>query len=148
MLKESLDFRSSVYHTALSLSNAFMHSGTASDLFLRENLEWLGKASNWSKFSATAALGVIHKGDLDHAMDLLGPYLPGDDGNASASGGQFQEGGALYALGLVNAGHGSGRPAEEYLIEKLKAASQEPVQHGAALGIGVALMGSGNAGQF
>jgi 26S proteasome regulatory subunit N2 len=143
LCKESLDFRSSVFHTALSLSNAFMHSGTASDLFLRENLEWLGKASNWSKFSATAALGVIHKGDLDHGMELLGPYLPGAEGTP---GGQYEEGGALYALGLVNSGHGVGRPVEAYLIEKLKAASVEPVQHGASLGLGVALLGSGNVG--
>lgn len=38
-----------------------MNSGTTSDEFLRNNLEWLSRASNWSKFSATAALGVIHK---------------------------------------------------------------------------------------
>ncbi|KZS93102.1 26S proteasome regulatory complex non-ATPase subcomplex Rpn2/Psmd1 subunit [Sistotremastrum niveocremeum HHB9708] len=141
--KDSLDPRSSVYHTALSLQNAFMHSGTASDAFLRQNLEWLAKASNWSKFSATAALGVIHKGNLDHGMELLGPYLPGAEG-AGAAGGPYSEGGALYALGLVNAGHGSGRVVETYLIEKLKAANQDPVQHGAALGLGVADMGAGN----
>jgi 26S proteasome regulatory subunit N2 len=122
-----------------------MHSGTASDQFLRENLEWLVKASNWSKFSATAALGVIHKGNLDNGMELLSPYLPTEgNGQTSGSGSQYAEGGALYALGLVNAGHGSGRPVETYLIEKLKAASLEPVQHGAALGLGVAGMGSGN----
>jgi 26S proteasome regulatory subunit N2 len=33
------------------------------DLFLRDILEWLGMASNWSKFSATAAIGVIHNGE-------------------------------------------------------------------------------------
>lgn len=124
-----------------------MHAGTASDLFLRENLEWLAKASNWSKFSATAAFGVIHKGNLDHSMELLGPYLPGADGGSGPAGGQYQEGGALYALGLVNAGHGSGRAVEGYLIDKLKFASQEPVQHGAALGLGVAALGSGNQGR-
>jgi 26S proteasome regulatory subunit N2 len=82
-------------------------------------------------------------------MTLLGPYLPGAEGNASSAGSQFQEGGALYALGLINAGHGSGRPVEPYLIERLKAATQtqEPVQHGAALGLGIAGLGSGNAGK-
>jgi 26S proteasome regulatory subunit N2 len=123
-----------------------MHCGTASDQFLRDNLEWLARASNWSKFSATASLGVIHKGNLDNGMALLGPYLPGAEGNSSSAGSQFQEGGALYALGLINAGHGSGRPVEPYLIERLKAATQEPVQHGAALGLGIAGLGSGNAG--
>jgi len=50
-----------MYHSAITFANAFMNSGTTSDEFLRNNLEWLSRASNWSKFSATAALGVIHK---------------------------------------------------------------------------------------
>jgi hypothetical protein len=31
-----------------------MHCGTTVDAFLRENLDWLKKATNWAKFSATA----------------------------------------------------------------------------------------------
>ena len=31
-----------------------------SDISLRENLDWLKRASNWAKFTATASLGVIH----------------------------------------------------------------------------------------
>ena len=106
LLQEVLEPRNSIYHTALTLQNAFMHSGTTSNLFLRDNLEWLGMASNWSKFSATAALGVIHKGDFEEGMTILGPYLPqtGDDSPI-----QGTEGGALYALGLIHAGCGSGR---------------------------------------
>ena len=50
-----------MYHSAVTFANAFMHAGTTSDEFLRQNLEWLSRATNWSKFSATAALGVIHK---------------------------------------------------------------------------------------
>lgn len=38
-----------------------MHCGTTSDTFLRNNLEWLSRATNWAKFTATASLGVIHK---------------------------------------------------------------------------------------
>lgn len=38
-----------------------MHCGTTSDQFLRDNLDWLAKATNWAKFTATASLGVIHK---------------------------------------------------------------------------------------
>ncbi|KAF8585578.1 26S proteasome regulatory complex, non-ATPase subcomplex, Rpn2/Psmd1 subunit [Ramaria rubella] len=138
--KDSLEARSSVYHTALTLQNAYMHSGTASDLFLRQNLEWLGRASNWSKFSATAALGVIHKGHFEQSMTLLGPYLPGADASASSS--VFSEGGSLYALGIINAGMGSTRDVETYLREKLKASNNEVVQHGACLGLGVAGMAS------
>lgn len=122
-----------------------MHSGTTSDSFLRENLEWLARASNWSKFSATAALGVIHKGHFEQGMNILGPYLPSGIQQSSVAGSAYSEGGALYALGLIHAGVGSGRDGVEgYLREKLKAATAEPVQHGAALGLGVAGMGGMN----
>lgn len=135
--------RSSIYHNALTLQNAFMHAGTTSDAFLRENLEWLGLASNWSKFTATAALGVIHKGHFQEGMNILGPYLPqANAGDSGIPGAQYSEGGALYALGLIHAGCGSGRQVEGYLRDALKSAgAAEVVQHGAALGLGVAGMG-------
>ncbi|CUA76623.1 26S proteasome regulatory subunit rpn2 [Schizosaccharomyces pombe 972h-] [Rhizoctonia solani] len=137
--KESLEHRSSVYHNALTLSNAFMHAGTTSDVFLRNNLDWLGRASNWSKFSATGAFGVIHKGNVAQAMELLGPYLPGATSGAGSS--PYSEGGALFALGIVHAGRGS--EVESFLREKVKqAAGGEVVQHGAALGLGIAGMAS------
>ena len=122
-----------------------MHSGTTSDIFLRENLEWLGLASNWSKFSATAGLGVIHKGWFEEGMTILGPYLPQQAGESHMQGAAYSEGGALYALGLIHAGCGSGRSVEGYLRETLKSAQGEVVQHGAALGLGVAGMGGKNA---
>jgi len=46
-----------------------MHSGTTVDAFLRENLDWLGRATNWAKFSATAGLGVIHRGHLSEVLN-------------------------------------------------------------------------------
>lgn len=60
-MQNALESRSSIYHSAVTFANAFMHAGTTSDEFLRQSLEWLSRATNWSKFSATAALGVIHK---------------------------------------------------------------------------------------
>lgn len=117
-----------------------MHSGTTSDTFLRENLEWLALASNWSKFSATAGLGVIHKGYFEQGLTILGPYLPQPGGESNVPGAAYSEGGALYALGLINAGCGS--DVVNYLRDALKAAQGEVVQHGAALGLGVAGMGS------
>jgi len=80
-----------------------MHAGTTVDNFLRKHLEWLGKATNWAKFSATAGLGVIHKGHLTQGAKLLAPYLPRA---GVTSGSPFSEGGALYALGLIHANHG------------------------------------------
>jgi hypothetical protein len=128
-----------------------MHAGTTSDTFLRDNLDWLGYASNWSKFTATAALGVIHKGNFEQGMIILGPYLPGENGGESnLAGAAYSEGGALYGLGLINAGVGAissgvgGRTVEDYLRNILKAAQGEVVQHGAALGLGIAGMGGRN----
>ncbi|KAJ3763062.1 D-isomer specific 2-hydroxyacid dehydrogenase [Lentinula raphanica] len=143
---DNLEPRSSIYHTALTLQNAFMHSGTTSDIFLRENLEWLGLASNWSKFSATAGLGVIHKGYYEQGKTILGPYLPQDGNESSIPGAAYSEGGALYALGLINAGCGT--EISTYLREALRAAQGEVVQHGAALGLGIAAMGSKNMETF
>jgi 26S proteasome regulatory subunit N2 len=150
-----LEPRSSVYHNTVTFQNAFMHAGTTSDTFLRENLDWLSFASNWSKFTATAALGVIHKGNFEQGMVILGPYLPGENGGESnLAGAAYSEGGALYGLGLINAGVGAissgvgGRTIEDYLRNILKAAQGEVVQHGAALGLGIAGMGGRNVDAY
>lgn len=62
--------RNSVCHSAIIFANALMHKGTTVDAFLRENLEWLSRATNWAKFSATAGLGVIHSGHLSQVCSL------------------------------------------------------------------------------
>jgi 26S proteasome regulatory subunit N2 len=59
--REALEKRSMTFHSAITVANAYANAGTTSDEFLRQNLEWLAKATNWTKFTATAALGVIHK---------------------------------------------------------------------------------------
>ena len=148
ILKSTLDAlepRNSIYHSAVSFMNAFAHAGTTSDQFLRENLEFLTKASNWSKFTTTAALGVIHKGNLAQGKAILEPYLPAANGDRGAAGSVYSEGGSLYALGLVNANHGKDETVR-YLVDTLKNSQDEVIQHGAALGLGVAAMGSGNEG--
>ncbi|KAI8327260.1 armadillo-type protein [Blakeslea trispora] len=138
--KNALEPRNSTYHSAVTFANAFMQAGTTSDEFLRQNLDWLSRATNWSKFSATAALGVIHKGQLSQSMNLLAPYLPqeGVSGNSS-----YSEGGSLYALGLINANHGA--EVLNYLKSALKDTSDDVIQHGACLGLGVAGMATANA---
>ena len=110
--------------------------------------EWLSRATNWSKFSATAGLGVIHRGHLQQGRSLMAPYLPhsllsaaggagggaagawgaGAAGGAGAGGGggggsPFSEGGALYALGLIYAGHGES--IKQFLLESLRNTSNE-----------------------
>lgn len=139
-IRDSLEARNSIFHTAVTFSNAFMHSGTTIDTFFRENLEWLGKAVNWSKFTATAALGVIHRGNLSQGKKLLEPYLPKDAGVQTGSA--YSQGGSLYALGLIYTNHG--HHVLDYLRKKFTETTEEVVQHGGALGLGVAGMATGS----
>lgn len=141
--KNQLEARNSIFHSAVTFQNAFLHAGTTADLFFRQNLEWLSKATNWTKFSATAALGVIHQGNLSQGRRILQPYLPGSQGSC------YSQGGSLYALGIIFAGHG--REIIDYLRQhvveggnSVQGTEAEVVLHGAALGVGVAGMGSGN----
>ncbi|KAK3376913.1 armadillo-type protein [Lasiosphaeria ovina] len=143
-VRDSLEGRNSIFHTAVTLCNAFMNAGTTHDKFFRDNLEWLGKAVNWSKFTATAALGVIHRGNLTQSRKLLEPYLPRQGGVSTGS--IFSQGGALYAYGLIHANHGA--DALEYLRSMFIAADEEVIQHGGALGLGIAGMATGNEQVF
>jgi 26S proteasome regulatory subunit N2 len=145
-IKDSLEARNSIFHTAVSLANAFMHAGTTHDKFFRENLEWLGKAVNWSKFTATAALGVIHRGNLTQGQKLLEPYLPRALIAGTNAGSVYSQGGSLYALGLIYANHESG--ALDVIRKHFKEAEEEVVQHGGALGLGVAGMATGDEGIY
>jgi 26S proteasome regulatory subunit N2 len=88
-------------------------------------------ASNWSKFSTTAALGV-RNGYFEECMNILEPYLP--PGDSIMQGAAYSKSGALHAFGMINAGCSSGRSVEGYLWE--------------ALGFGVAGMGGKNPKAF
>ena len=51
--------RSSILHHSAILANSYLYAGTTNDSFLRDNLEWMKKASNWyvsQKLAATADL--------------------------------------------------------------------------------------------
>ncbi|SCU91574.1 LADA_0F10770g1_1 [Lachancea dasiensis] len=143
--KSSMDGKFSLFHTAVSVANGFMHAGTTDDSFIRSNLPWLGKAQNWAKFTATASLGVIHKGNLLDGKKIMEPYLPG-----SRAASRYIKGGSLYGLGLIYAGYG--REILDYLkshvVENSSSVGDEDVDvllHGASLGIGLAGMGSSNS---
>ena len=134
-------FFSSFFHTTnriqVVFANAATHAGTTVDSFLRDNLDWLARATNWAKFSATAGLGVIHRGHVRAGRSLMAPYLPrgggGAGGGGSASSSPFSEGGALFALGLLGCGTTApASPDAPFLLNALRGAAAEPVQHGAA----------------
>ena len=129
--------RNSILHSGTITSNAFMHAGTTVDKFLRDNLEWLGKANNWAKFSATASLGVIHKGKIKDSLTIMKPYLPSEGGTGAAASSAFSEGGALFALGIINSNYLT-NDMTEYLLKFVKNQSADPVvQHGACFGLGL-----------
>jgi len=89
---------------------------------------------------------VIHKGHIAKGRAVLKDYLPG---SGSSGGSPYLEGGALYALGLINANHGDS--VRGYLTEQLNNASgpnTEVLQHGACLGLGLASMASGDEAIF
>ncbi|CAF3856457.1 unnamed protein product [Rotaria magnacalcarata] len=139
ILKQIKDaVRNSVCHTATVIANGYMLSGTTSDQFFRDNLEWLARATNWAKFTAAASLGVIHKGHIKEALNLMSAYLPKD----STGNSPYAEGGGLYALGLIHANHGG--DIIDYLINQLRsnATQTDTVRHGACLGLGLAAMGT------
>ncbi|KAG6731239.1 hypothetical protein I3842_01G119800 [Carya illinoinensis] len=100
--------------------------------------DWLSRATNWAKFSATAGLGVIHRGHLQQGRSLMAPYLP--QGAAGGGGSPYSEGGALYALGLIHANHGEG--IKQFLRDSLCSTNVEVIQHGACLGLGLAALGT------
>ena len=104
--------------------------------FYRDNLDWLARATNWDKLSATASLGVIHRGHEKDSLALMQTYLPRDSANSSG----FAEGGGLYALGLIHANHGG--EITEYLLGQLKQGGNEPILTGGCLGLGLAAMGT------
>ncbi|KAL7497666.1 hypothetical protein ACHAWT_006054 [Skeletonema menzelii] len=148
--------RNSVLHNCAVTAHGYLTAGTTNDSFLRNNLDWMKKASNWAKFSATASMGVIHASHTTEAMTLLEPYLPpsapADDPNAehptvSATGG-YAEGGSLYALGLIHGSHAGSSTekrleASTFLRKHLRNShANEVISHGAALGVGLTSFGS------
>ena len=145
-IRQSVEQRNLVCHNATVFANALINAGTTKDGFLRDNLEWLQKATHWARFSATAGLGVIHKGHMKAGMNLLRPYLPTNPPTSP-----YSEGGSLYALGIIYTNHGE--EVTQFLLEELEKAklaaishphASEVIQHGACLGIGLAAMATGD----
>jgi len=155
-LEERGASRNSVLHNNAVACHAYLNAGTTNDSFLRDHLDWMRKASNWAKFSATASLGVIHAGHTTEAMTLLEPYLPpsadpsdptGAHPTVTAAGG-YAEGGSLYALGLIHGSHAGSssskrKEASDFLRTHLRNShANEVISHGAALGVGLTAFGT------
>jgi len=142
-IKASVGKEDSIKHVAVVYANALMHAGTAVDEFVRKNLEFLGRANYWAKFATTAGFGVIHKGRHRVSRNILARYLPPSNGRAGRDSSEYNQGGALYALGFIHANHGS--DIVDYLMETISDPNDSEIKlHGGCLGLGIAAMGTDN----
>eukprot|EP00916_Digyalum_oweni_P015975 GHVL01026219.1.p1 GENE.GHVL01026219.1~~GHVL01026219.1.p1 ORF type:complete len:574 (-),score=173.03 GHVL01026219.1:51-1772(-) len=116
-----------------------MNCGSTETIFLRNNLEWLGRAINWAKFTDIASLGVIHYRNINDSKKILQKYLPSTNNNTI-----YSDGGSLYALGLIHAYKYDENIKNYFLGELNKDVSSEPLQHGACLGLGLLAIGTKN----
>lgn len=139
-VKRSIDPHRSVLHNFTVIANALMYSGTTIDGFFRDDIYWLSKANFWSTFTAVAAVGVIHRGHVDEAMNILTPYLPQDTIYVLPYG----EAGSIYALGMIYSPLGISRNSAAITYIKdilLKYSVNSYMVHGASLGLGLAAIG-------
>jgi 26S proteasome regulatory subunit N2 len=78
-----------------------MNAFTTNDSFVQDNIPWVGMATNWNRFSATASMGIIHSGNKKDAMKILNPYFTG---SVMEQGGNspYMTAGAYFAYGLIH----------------------------------------------
>lgn len=81
-------------------------------------MDWLSRATNWAKMTATASLGVIHRGHEKEALTLMQAYLPKESNSPG-----YVESGSLYALGLIHANHGGN--IIDYLLSQTRDTTSE-----------------------
>jgi 26S proteasome regulatory subunit N2 len=101
-VKKSVGAKSSVLHGATVWSNAMMNAFTTNDSFLQDNMSWVGHATNWNRFNATASLGIIHSGNKKDAMQILQPYFSGVGVGPEQVNSPYSTAGAYFAYGLIH----------------------------------------------
>jgi 26S proteasome regulatory subunit N2 len=143
-MQKAVEKSGSVCHLAVVIANSLMNSHSSNDAFLKENMEWLGKATNWARFTAAATLGVIHMGNTEKGLEIMKPYLPG-----SAVPSNYAQAGGYYGLGLIYS-----NTNDDYIMNFLQDAqtmpnnSREVFQHGIFLAIGLVGMACHNESKF
>lgn len=157
--------RSSSSHSAVTYANSIMNLGTSNDTFFRMNQDLMNNAKHWNKFISIASLGMIHLGT--DGLSILRNIFPSeakDEGGAFLALGliehmngerdetvqafllnNMEEGnvsikfGSALGYGLINMGKGDSSVQRFY--ENLSA--EDVGSEGAALGIGMLLVGRG-----
>ncbi|PWA34540.1 26S proteasome regulatory complex, non-ATPase subcomplex, Rpn2/Psmd1 subunit [Artemisia annua] len=135
-MKQSVGLSNSVCHNAIMFANAIMHAGTSDVTFINNNVGWATKASDWARFSGAAGLGLIYSGHMEEGRSLMWIYYHLGDGDRCP----YFDAGTLYSLGLVHANHGES--IKTFLLDILKMTTEEVIQHGACLGLGLASLGT------
>lgn len=74
-IKTEIGEKNSITHGAVVWANGIMNAATTNDMFLRDNIDWVAKAINWGRFSATSSIGVIHMGNKTKSQEILDPYI-------------------------------------------------------------------------
>ena len=138
-LQKSVEKGSSIETLGVLLTNSFSNSHTGNDEFLKKHMDFANKATNWSRFIATASLGVINMGNTKNSRTILRDYLPGGQNAKSL----YCIGGAYYAIGLIHAGTNDPE-IRTFFNEALSRPgnNKEAIQHGIYLGLGLLAMAS------
>ncbi len=136
-LVKSVEKSGSVCHLGVIIANSLFNSHTKNDSFLKDNIEWCAKATNWARFTATSSLGAIHMGNISKGLDIMKPYMPGSSSVPSV----YAHAGSYYGLGLIYA-----NTNDEKIMKLLRDAldsnanSREAMQHGIYLALGLVAM--------
>ncbi|EAR85471.2 26S proteasome regulatory complex, subunit RPN2 (macronuclear) [Tetrahymena thermophila SB210] len=145
-IHSAVDSKKSVAHTALILCNSILNAGTGNDQFVKDNIDWAQKSQLWARFASLASLGMIHSGKPEQAKQIFASHLPKGQagGNTGGAPNYYSNGGALYGIGIMHSGT---RDPEtiRYLTDIIKDPQQnkqEPILHGACLGLGLAGLAS------
>jgi 26S proteasome regulatory subunit N2 len=136
-LMKSVEKGGSIAHLAVILANSMINSHTKNDSFLKENIEWCAKATNWARFTATSSLGAIHMGNVSKGLEVMKPYMPGSTTVPSV----YAQAGSYYGLGLIYA-NTNNQEILKLLLDALSSpsSSKDTMQHGLYLAIGLVAM--------
>ena len=136
-LMKAVEKGGSIENLGVILTNSFSNSHTGNDQFIKKNMPFVSKATNWARFIATASIGVINMGDTKNSRTILRDYLPGGPNSRSL----YCIGGAYYGIGLIHAGTNDPE-IMAFFNEALNRPgnNKEAIQHGIYLGIGLVAM--------
>ena len=136
-LMKSVEKGGSIENLGVILTNSFSNSHTGNDEFIKKNMPFVTKATNWARFVATASLGVINMGNTKDSRTIMRDYLPGGSNSRSI----YCIGGAYYAIGLIHAGTNDPE-IMAFFNEAMsrQGNNKEAIQHGIYLGMGLVAM--------